>query len=115
MPFLHYETNDGRKCMAKAIEKAIENKDDQKPVDRGKQTADEKLIHTYLHEKHFMHIRRTLDQYYYHTMKDTSLRDEDQVVYRYAKKMWPDEKETNLNILMVDQLWMWILDGGKHL
>lgn len=101
--------------MAEAIENAKINKLDPKFINGRRQTADEKLIQNYLHEKHFMHIRRTLDQYYYHTMKDTSLRDEDQVVYRYAKKMWPKEKETNLNILMVDQLWMWILDGGKHI
>lgn len=115
MPFLHYETNGGRKSLATAIENATKSRLERKSHNEGeKSTPDEKLIQTYLHEKHCMHIRRTLDQYYYHTMKDTSARDEDQVVYRYAKKMWPEVKESDLNILMVDQLWLWILGGGKH-
>lgn len=111
MPFLHYETNAGRKSIARAIDSATQNRKFLSEGEKG--SPDEELIHTYLHEKPYMHIRRTLDQYYYHTMKDTTERDEDQVVYRYAKKMWPEEHESVHNILMVDQLWLWILDGGK--
>lgn len=118
MPFLHYETNAGRKSIARAIDSAtlcrkLLSEGGKGSADEEKRSPDEKLIHTYLHEKPYMHIRRTLDQYYYHTMKDTTERDEDQVVYRYAKKMWPEEHESVHNILMVDQLWLWILDGGK--
>lgn len=116
MPFLHYETNAGRKSIARAIDSAtlyrkLLSEGGKSSADEEKRSPDEKLIHTYLHEKPYMHIRRTLDQYYYHTMKDTTERDEDQVVYRYAKKMWPEEHESVHNILMVDQLWLWILDG----
>lgn len=118
MPFLHYETNAGRKSIARAIDSATESRNglgegENSSANEKNRSPDEKLIHTYLHQKPYMHIRRTLDQYYYHTMKDTTERDEDQVVYRYAKKMWPDENESVHNILMVDQLWLWILDGGK--
>ncbi|MCJ1426325.1 hypothetical protein MMC29_004228 [Sticta canariensis] len=117
MPFLHYETNAGRKSIARAIDSATESRDGleegENSANEKERSPDEKLIHTYLHQKPYMHIRRTLDQYYYHTMKDTTERDEDQVVYRYAKKMWPDDHESVHNILMVDQLWLWILDGGK--
>lgn len=120
MPFLHYETNAGRKSIAQAIDNATRSRNmlsegEKGSADEKHRSPDEKLIHTYLHEKPYMHIRRTLDQYYYHTMKDTTERDEDQVVYRYAKKMWPEENESVHNILMVDQLWLWILDGGKFI
>ena len=114
MPFLHYETDGGRDSIAKAVESARQGGLNRKALE-GESSAGKKLIHTYLHEKSFMHVRRTLDQYYYHTMKDTTQRDRDQVVFRWAKKMWPDEPEHVHNILMVDQLWLWILDGGKLL
>lgn len=52
-----------------------------------------------------LHIRRTLDQSYFMNLKDTSQRDRDQVVYRATK--W----QGNLaRVVMVDQLWLWILD-----
>ncbi|KAJ5929318.1 Mg2+ transporter protein CorA-like/Zinc transport protein ZntB [Penicillium verhagenii] len=72
----------------------------------------------------------TLDQYFYPTIEDTSKRDNDQVVSRYLEraKMHADENVDDRNekarsqgspstevgqktILMVDQVWMWILDG----
>lgn len=52
-----------------------------------------------------LHIRRTLDQSYFLHLKDTSQRDRDQVVYRATKT------QGNLaRVVMVDQLWLWILD-----
>jgi hypothetical protein len=46
--------------------------------------TDEKLIRKYLNSKDGapLHPRRTLDQAYYWTLKDTRIRDRDQVVYR---------------------------------
>jgi hypothetical protein len=75
-------------------------------------TPDDMLIKAYLnvHPKNAhpgLHPRRTLDQFFYHGI-DTSLRDQDQVVYRYCK-----ERKIELKVFMVDQLWMWIL--GKDL
>ena len=116
MPFLHYETDAGRESIAKAVESARQSGLSRKtPKGKELKSADERLIHAYLHEKPFMHVRRTLDQYYYHTMKDTKQRDRDQVVFRWAKRMWPDDPDSVHNILMVDQLWLWILDGGELL
>ena len=96
-----------------------------------------------------LHMRRTLDQYYYTHMRDTSARDNDQVVSKYGKGgkfegllednpktpammrhrkrypwLRPHEREDggldeendegqNHTILMVDQLWLWILGSGK--
>lgn len=64
--------------------------------------ADEKLLRENLHHNPPLHIRRTLDQSYFLTLEDTSVRDKDQVVYR----------ETRDRVVMVDQLWLWILDGN---
>lgn len=52
-----------------------------------------------------LHIRRTLDQSYFLNLKDTSQRDKDQVVYRATKG-----RGNLARVVMVDQLWLWILD-----
>lgn len=71
--------------------------------------ADERLLRDHLHENPPLHIRRTLDQSYFWTLEDTTSRDRDQVVYRGTKggRFW------NARVVMVDQLWMWILDERK--
>lgn len=74
-------------------------------------TADEKLILAYMFDEVPLHFRRTLDQYYYYNLLTTEARDLDQVVSRYFEKTWPDDADDNL-LLMVDQLWLWILDEG---
>jgi hypothetical protein len=96
--------------------------------------ADEKLIEKHLSKKPPLHPRRTLDQSYYWTLKDTCSRDRDQVVYRGTtpsfkllhfgcKKDNPKKDKAcpqcteNVKkvprVVMVDQLWMWILDESK--
>ncbi|KAI4660855.1 uncharacterized protein J4E79_005423 [Alternaria viburni] len=62
------------------------------------------LVTAYLHDPPALHIRRTLDQYYYHMLDNTKERDIDQVVSRWAQNM---KSEARHNILMVDQLWLW--------
>lgn len=78
-----------------------------------------------------LHPRRTLDQYYYWALKDIETQDKSQVVYRATapKKHLPDQyakrdlecRECLQDIrvvprlLMVDQLWLWILDGSKSI
>ncbi len=58
-----------------------------------------------------MHIRRTLDQSYFLTLEDTTIRDEDQVVYRETRSgRTRRTKDDVTRIVMVDQLWLWILD-----
>ncbi|KAK8037255.1 CorA-like Mg2+ transporter protein [Apiospora marii] len=44
--------------------------------------ADERLLRDFVKADPPLHIRRTLDQYYFVTLDDTSQRDKDQVVYR---------------------------------
>ncbi|KAI4925496.1 hypothetical protein J4E85_007375 [Alternaria conjuncta] len=62
------------------------------------------LVTAYLHDPPALHIRRTLDQYYYHMLDNTKERDMDQVVSRWAENT---KAEARHNILMVDQLWLW--------
>lgn len=58
-------------------------------------------------DKHSLHIRRTLDQSFYHTLDSTSTRNKDQVVTRYGRR----EKRKQPVVMMVDQLWLWCIDG----
>ncbi|KAI0435950.1 hypothetical protein F4803DRAFT_543842 [Xylaria telfairii] len=99
---------------------------------------DKILLTKYLPENPPLHPRRTLDQAFYWTLRTTKERDCDQVVFRgtTAKpddfhrfnretKKWAKHEEykiqgtcsectTNIQklsrVVMVDQLWMWILD-----
>jgi hypothetical protein len=75
-----------------------------------------------------LHPRRTLDQYYYWALKDIETQDKSQVVYRATAptKHLPDQfAERDLEcreclqdirtvprLLMVDQLWLWVLDSS---
>ena len=72
-------------------------------------TRDQRLVRGYLTDDHPLHMRRTMDQYYYHTLTDTAERDNAQVVGRY-------QAENNMQpriLTMVDQLWLWVLYGGS--
>jgi ankyrin repeat protein/Mg2+ and Co2+ transporter CorA len=109
MPYLHFETAEGRQKMQEAIRQAETLGRLSKPA-----TRDELLIRAHLMSSTAsLHVRRTLDQFYYPNI-DTQLRDQDQVVYRYQTR-WQDQNRPwkEPKIFMVDQLWMWIL--GKNL
>jgi len=69
------------------------------------------LLEDYLHHNPPLHGRRTLDQSYYWKIDDTGPRDRDQVVYR-ATKTGKDTRKTT-RVVMVDQLWLYILDDRK--
>jgi hypothetical protein len=75
----------------------------------GSLDTDSKLLLAYIHEDSPLHVRRTLDQSFYYTLPDQDIRDRDldQVLYRYTNG---DLKMTSPRILMVDQLWLWIID-----
>lgn len=70
--------------------------------------ADERLLRDNINDDLPLHIRRTLDQYYFVALDNTSERDKDQVVYRGTTSK--DSRDFNRRVIMVDQLWMWILD-----
>jgi hypothetical protein len=87
--------------------------------------TDERLVKKHLNAKAPLHPRRTLDQFYYWTLKDTRTRDRDQVVYRGTApardlmhincpipncRHCLDTVKKVARVVMVDQLWMFILD-----
>ncbi|KAI0183039.1 hypothetical protein EV127DRAFT_353590 [Xylaria flabelliformis] len=99
---------------------------------------DRMLLRDFLPQDPPIHPRRTLDQAYYWTLKSTKKRDRDQVIYRGTtatrdafhqydedNNEWPEHAELNCTdcgtcrtnvrkvsrVIMVDQLWMWILDA----
>lgn len=67
---------------------------------------DEKLLRNFINASPPLHVRRTLDQYYFPTLEDTSARDKDQVVFRNTDKLYK-------RVVMVDQLWLWIINDSK--
>lgn len=81
-------------------------------VDQMDYYADEQLLRGYIKEDPPLHIRRTLDQYYFATLDDTSQRDKDQVVYR-GTKAGQSHHSHGTRVVMVDQLWLWILDDSS--
>ena len=103
MPYLHYETDKMRLQMSHAINRAVSSKEDQFQGP-GACCGDEMLVQAYLQSTRNLHIRRTLDQFYYHAIT-TEERDQDQVVYRYTADKGREKK-----VFMVDQLWLYILD-----
>ena len=111
MPYLAYESHDGRKKVAKIINQ--EWKASTKAASMPPQSdRDSALIKGYMTSStRPLHCRRTLDQYSYYMLETTERRDKDQVVYRWAKTRAKAKTETP--ILMVDQLWLWILPDGK--
>ena len=69
-----------------------------------------------------MHVRRSLDQFGYPALRDTTLRDNDQVLYKYTSKDTAQTKSAAKvqpkstsrsgpppTVLMVDTIWLWIL------
>ena len=64
------------------------------------------------------HPRRSLDEAgnRYHTYASLAQRNDDQVVTRYLRQKPYEKNESQLKLIVVDQLWMWILDeGNRHL
>jgi ankyrin repeat protein/Mg2+ and Co2+ transporter CorA len=113
MPYLHFETHRRRQEMQEAIERAESLRSPSRPFLNKATTFDEMLIRAHLTTSTVsLHIRRTLDQSFYHNI-DTQSRDTDQVVYRYQTKGKLEDPDIDPKIFMVDQLWMWIL--GKDL
>ncbi|KAF2101365.1 hypothetical protein NA57DRAFT_72808 [Rhizodiscina lignyota] len=117
MPYLHWEHSLARYHAAKIVQDAervcesLRTRGSRAYVCLGDIyglpcNMQEKLLRYYIPGKPWLHVRRTLDQSYYVFLKETEARDRDQVVERYSRKMsWPEPR-----VLMVDQLWLWILN-----
>src|SRR6266536_3870270 len=81
---------------------------------------DESLIEAYYES---LHPRRTLDQFYYYMLEDTEMRDKTQVIYHWAERQRQlhghsgqgmQKVGPNMHVMMVDQLWLWIIDESEN-
>lgn len=75
-----------------------------------RETRHEALVYHYLERPNPLHIRRTLDQYHYYNLEDTTIRDKDQLFCR----VFAEKPPSNRPVLMVDQLWLWRLPDGMY-
>jgi hypothetical protein len=113
MPYLHWENETELRELRKTLQemqgKNRANKRDEydtgvfaeQAARRSDLNNTQKLLWTYLDDKHPLHRRRTLYEYHDHTLSDYDYHD---IVDAEA----PDKRK-NMAVPMVDQLWMWIL------
>ncbi|KAI1302722.1 ankyrin repeat-containing domain protein [Xylaria venustula] len=117
MPYLHWERKDEVNKLKKIW---MEDNPQNSSQDESRKSSaqrlskpglnnTEKLHWMYLGEEHPLHIRRTLDQYYYPDSSNLEDRDYDQTTLRWFEDQNLDPKKTSPVLTMVDQLWMWIL------
>ncbi|KAL9107404.1 MAG: hypothetical protein Q9227_007688 [Pyrenula ochraceoflavens] len=130
MPYLHWDTY-GRLVARREIIARRLKQGRVRPVseDIANSSLENKMIWQYLGSNPPFHCRRTLDQFGYPNLRNTKARDDDQILYKrtreraphlksmrmtkQAKKAGKISKEPEIiegNVLMVDQLWLWILD-----
>jgi hypothetical protein len=111
MPYLDHETI-AMQNLRKAIFNKLTAPEREVPNLEGLPTG-AKLLLSCFWEKLPVHDRRTLDQFSYYTtpIKKIWEKDQDQVLWRYMEdeEVSADERR----ILMVDQLWMWIIDSPQ--
>ncbi|KAH6847764.1 hypothetical protein B0I37DRAFT_151069 [Chaetomium sp. MPI-CAGE-AT-0009] len=77
------------------------------------EAADWRLVNDHLGTSSPLHPRRTLEQYYNWTSEDTAHRDRQQVVYRGTRTR--SDPEAIPRVIMVDQIWLWVLDENTIL
>jgi len=125
MPFLHWDEQGTQRRRALLLRWAEKNYAEEKiPALRfqndgneltedanGEElTEDEKLMLFYLKGDPPIQ-RRTLNQSYYYMLESTKNRDDDQVISRHMKENFRNEAP---RLIMVDQLWLWIVEGGQY-
>ena len=135
LPYLHWDNFAAMQKRASIIKRRREQ-EDEKPIARdissGK-SLEHKVIWQYLTSDRPIHCRRSLDQYGYPSLRNTTVRDGDQILYKRTR---PDVDEPpkqygsklhgirsslrqhtmatgdgTAKVLMVDQLWLWVLDS----
>lgn len=122
MPYMHYELTSNRQEMARTMQEVRQR---TIPLRPRANTPDQNAIWAYMRSKSDtrrempLHVRRTLDQFYYDALdSDTPQkpgvppRNEDQVTQRFMKSQKAWCKDDPL-LIMVDQIWMVLLEDGK--
>lgn len=107
MPYLHWDTH---KCFSKRatfLQGIFHGNDPPVPPGLEKQRkAIYEISKKYLNMGSSFHPRRSLDQFFYSHLSDTTQRDNDQVITKNTK--W--SKTGGPKMAMVDQLWLWVID-----
>jgi hypothetical protein len=128
MPYLNWATEAERQKLNRIIAIVTKDKSSPTPLDEkailAKIDRYEKLLWTYLYDRHPLHVRRTLDQFYYSSLDSTEARDNDQIPHKYFKNRLPESRQCPESgqcpencmhpVLMVDQLWLWVIDEGSR-
>ncbi|KAB8259831.1 hypothetical protein BDV32DRAFT_138568 [Aspergillus pseudonomiae] len=125
--YLHWDTYWNLLQRRKVIEKRLQQ-GRSKPVPEyiSESHIESRLIWKFLGAEPPIHIRRTLDQYGYPNLRSTVARDDDQMLWKRTRKVVdlneigssiplqdnPDSSKTFIDgkVLMVDQLWLWVVD-----
>jgi hypothetical protein len=128
MPYLHWDKVDSHEKRSETIKWVRDKKTSPEPkIDPEDDPIfiGSKLIQAHLAHNGPLHVRRSLNQYYYDSQIDeadvynfTDALDKDQVVYKYTNchnivgrsKATKEQIEKNKHVMMmVDQLWLWVL------
>ena len=122
MPILGYETHGNRKRLARAFKETYEPKGREHGRRETHCTANEALLLGYqatrspAHPRQRqVHPRQTLHRFGYSMITSTETRDTDQVSFRWAAALEGRRlrKKRFRPVIMVDQLWLWMLEDGK--
>ncbi|KAJ5543561.1 hypothetical protein N7535_005985 [Penicillium sp. DV-2018c] len=134
VPYLHWDTYRNLIQRRKVVEDRLhQGRSRPVPGRISKASLEAQLIWTYLGSEPPVHFRRTLDQYGYPNLRSTVARDDDQMLWKRTRRPARIDEQLkeyldstlddpvdldNLdagefmdgNVLMVDQLWVWIVD-----
>jgi Mg2+ and Co2+ transporter CorA len=59
-----------------------------------------------------LHDRRTLEQSYFYNLRNVAHRDSDQIIGQNTLRREEEDPDQSRKMMMVDQLWMWVVDGN---
>ncbi|KAL4959095.1 uncharacterized protein BDV14DRAFT_185396 [Aspergillus stella-maris] len=129
LPYLHWDTYYNLLQRRRVIEERLkQGRSRPVPDEISRSNLESKLIWKYLGNEPPIHIRRTLDQFGYPNLRSTVARDDDQMLWKRTRKVINlrddlagsiplrdgiDPRNTDFvdgKVLMVDQLWLWIVD-----
>lgn len=113
IPYLHWDTLKCFEARAKFLKLVYDKKEPQIPAGLGQQQRTlYNIAKEFLNRAASFHPRRSLDQFFYSRLPDTSTRDSDQIVTKHTLL-----SEGGPKMIMVDQLWLWVVrpqDRNEH-
>jgi hypothetical protein len=125
MPYLHWDTFDSHQKRRACLQRLERSSRPREPNPRttstvsatatavqpaiapGAKTIEHRLLEEYWEDNRPIHARRSLDGFYYPNIRDLEARDKDQVLYKHTRE--PSSGHLTAKMLMVDQLWMWVV------